>query len=83
MLFAAEFLAIPAPDSGNHAIRDSRFCATKVRGAIAIVLRFSRNLSWGNFQQDPGNGHGLLEEQSKLKTIFILARSTNVDETIH
>ena len=30
-LLAAEFLAIPARDSGNRAIRDSRFCATKYR----------------------------------------------------
>ena len=33
VLLAAEFLAIPgdqASDSGNRAIRDSRFCAAKV-----------------------------------------------------
>ena len=31
LLLPAEFLAIPARDSGNRAIRDSRFCATKLR----------------------------------------------------
>ena len=57
LFLAAEFLSIPARHSGNRAIRDSRFCATKAQRLKISCLELSALRRHRNRTRDRSLNH--------------------------